>query len=144
MNKYTVSLETEIGTKINIIFKDPKVLSESSNHGYVQGEAVDRLAAYEALGKTPEELAAIINGNRKTSKENPKKSEFDFEKAMSNSHLFIYNSVDDVDIDFRGCTTDFIIMIGLAIDEFSDNNKFEALFYLDLVKDLLLSEEEEN
>lgn len=144
MNKYTVSLETEIGTKINIIFKDPKALTESSNHGYVQGEAVDRLAAYEALGKTPEELAAIINGNQQISKENPKESEFNFEEAMSNSHLLIYKTEDDVDIDYVGKTKDFLIMIGLAIDEFSDNNKFKALFYLDLVKDLLLSEEEGN
>lgn len=141
MNKYTVSLETNIGTKVNIIFKDPKALAESSNHGYVHGDAVDRLAAYEALGKTPEELAAIINGNQQTSKENPKKSEFDFKEAQNFPHIFCYRGKENTTIELNGTGGDLLKIVTLVIKNLAHDDPLMVIMLTESIRCAIISEE---
>lgn len=140
MNKYTVSLENEIGTKINIIFKDPKAL-ECSNRGYVQGEAVDRLAAYEALGKTPEELAAIISGNQKTTKKNPKESEFNFEEAQNFLHIFCYKGKENTTIELNGTGEDLLAIVTMVIKNLAHDNPLMVIMLTESIRCAIISEE---
>lgn len=135
MNKYTASLETEIGTTVNIIFKDPKALTESSNHGYVHGDAVDRLAAYEALGKTPEELAAIINGNQQTS------SEFDFKEAQNFPHIFCYNGKENTTIELNGTGGELLGLVTMVIKNLAHDDPLMVIMLTESIRCAIISEE---
>lgn len=142
MNKYTMTLTTQQGTKENIIFTDPKALKMSDNSAYVQGEAVDRLAAYEALGKTPEELAAIINGNQKTPKENPKKSEFDFEEAQNFPHIFCCKGKENTSIELDGTRGELLALITLVIKKLANDNPLLAIMLTGFIRSAIIPEED--
>lgn len=136
MNKYTMTLTTQQGTKENIIFTDPKALKMSDNSAYVQGEAVDRLAAYEALGKTPEELAAIINGNQKTTKEASENFNFTYDEIENLPHIIGYVRKSRVDLAVNGTAQELLSILAMILTEnMADNDPIKTLIFISLLND---------
>lgn len=136
MNKYTMTLTTQQGTKENIIFTDPKALKMSDNSAYVQGEAVDRLAAYEALGKTPEELAAIINGNQKAIKEDHENFNFTYDDIENLPHIVGYVRKSRVNLAVNGTVQELLSILSMILtDNMAGQDPIQTLILINLLKE---------